>query len=105
MKKELSQDDLDIIKQYFKDKKIPKLQAIPAGLALKNFLEYHKNNKKEQNPLEYLGNTLEMNQANADKEQKESSQDEDKRVRANKDKAVIAIVALGVMFWVWLYYF
>ena len=104
-KKELDQEDLDIIKQYFKDKKIPTLQAIPAGLALKDFLEYRNENKKDLDPLELIGKTLEMNQANVDQEQKESTQDEAKRIRHNKDKLAISLVALGVIFFVWLYFF
>ena len=104
-KKELSQEDMDIIKQYFKDKKIPTLQAIPAGLALKDFLEYRNKNKKELDPLEFIGKSLEKNQYEADKEQKETSEVEARRIRHNKDKLAISLVLLGVIFFVWLYFF
>ena len=104
-KKEIDQEDLDIIKQYFKDKKIPQLQAVPAGLALKDFLAYHKEMKKDKDPLEFIGKTLEENQVKQEQKQASDSQTEEQRIRKGKDKLAISIVLLTAIFLGWLYFF
>lgn len=103
-KKELNQEDKDIVQSYFKGKPMSKAHKEKAGIALEDFVAHYKENMKDQDPLEFIGKTLERNQQEADKEQKDSAQDEAKRIRDNEDKARITIVFVGIIYIAWLYF-
>ena len=104
-KKQLNQEDKDIVQSYFKGKPMSKAHKEKAGIALEDFVAHYKENMKDQDPLEFIGKTLEHNQTEADKKEKESSEDEAKRIRRGKDKLAISLVLLTALFLGWLYFF